>query len=157
MTHLQSLNAEAGLELTGTQKLLDELPSDLAWSPRPGQWSIGELAQHIANLPLWGTTILTTDILDLENLEGSPSPDMSTGIRIRQVYKERSKVFRETLANYDEPRLLEEWQLKRQGQTLSKEVRLMALRRSFFNHFYHHRGQLITLIRASGNDVPQLF
>ena len=55
------LLAEFDHEVATTRRLLDRLPDDLerlAWKPHGKSMSLGGLATHISNLPVWGATIL---------------------------------------------------------------------------------------------------
>ena len=57
----------------------------------------------------------------------------------------------------DEHLLTTSWRLLVQGQVVSEEVRYVALRNGFFNHWAHHRGQLTVYLRLNDAPVPSLY
>src|SRR6185436_16456496 len=60
------LLAEFDHEMGTTRKLLDRLPDDkLAWKPHDRSMSLGGLATHLSNIPIWGGMIMNTTQFDL--------------------------------------------------------------------------------------------
>src|SRR5260221_13790008 len=54
------LLADYDHEMGTTRKLLERLPDDkLSWKPHAKSMSLGGLATHLSNIPIWGGTILT--------------------------------------------------------------------------------------------------
>jgi hypothetical protein len=46
-------------EMATTRKLLERVPDDkFDWKPHAKSFTLGELAQHVATIPFWGTTTL---------------------------------------------------------------------------------------------------
>lgn len=44
------------------------------------------------------------------------------------------------------------------GQTIMSGMpKIQVIRGFLFNHLYHHRGELIAHLRATGNKVPSLY
>ena len=59
MAIVDTLLPEYDHEIATTRKLLERVPEDrLSWKPHEKSMSLGGLAQHVANLPTWGGTIL---------------------------------------------------------------------------------------------------
>ena len=59
-----------GLELEQeaetTRRVLERIPqAHLSWRPHAKSMSLGQLAMHVANLPFWAGTTMTTPELDM--------------------------------------------------------------------------------------------
>src|SRR6185436_20755867 len=53
-------------EMGTTRKLLERLPDDkLSWKPHDRSMSMGGLATHLSNIPIWGGMIMNTTQFDL--------------------------------------------------------------------------------------------
>jgi hypothetical protein len=66
MSIVQTLLPEFDHEMANTRRLLEIVPgADQAWRPHPKSYSLGDLAAHIALLPLWGRFVLQEPELDL--------------------------------------------------------------------------------------------
>src|SRR5262249_48900652 len=65
-------------EMATTRRLLERVPDDkLSWKPHERSMTLGGLATHLANIPVWGGSILSQTSFDLEtappNLEAKTS------------------------------------------------------------------------------------
>src|SRR5690349_12822391 len=61
-----TLLPELDHEMATTRSLLERVPQvDAAWRPHPKSYTLGELAVHIARLPLWGRYVFAQPELDL--------------------------------------------------------------------------------------------
>ena len=50
-----SLLVEYDHEMAATRKILERIPDDkLTWKPHDRSRTLGDLGQHVANLPNWG-------------------------------------------------------------------------------------------------------
>ncbi len=57
-------------EMANTRRLLEVVPApDREWRPHARSWTLGELASHIATLPLWARITMERSELD----PGSPA------------------------------------------------------------------------------------
>ena len=55
MSLVDSLLPEFDHEMSVTRRLLERVPDDrFLWKPHEKSYSLGQLAQHVATLPLWG-------------------------------------------------------------------------------------------------------
>src|SRR6185436_10693104 len=53
-------------EMTTTRKVLERVPEDrFDWKPHAKSFSMGQLAQHVATIPMWGAVTLNQSELDL--------------------------------------------------------------------------------------------
>jgi uncharacterized damage-inducible protein DinB len=150
------LLAEFDHEMATTRKLLDRVPDDrLSWRPHLKSMSLGGLATHLANIPVWGSYILNEPFFDLA--AGPPNLEES-----------KSRV--EILASFDECRtrtraaldktdgeLLAAWALRRGIHVMFSMPRATAFRTFVLYHIVHHRGQLSVYLRLNDVPVPAIY
>jgi hypothetical protein len=61
----QGLLGEWEHEMVATRKCLERVPADkMDYQPHEKSFSLGELANHIATIPLWGQTTATSNQFD---------------------------------------------------------------------------------------------
>lgn len=148
---------EFNYEAENTRKLLKAIPdSALDYRPQPHLWSVGELARHIANIYSWYDGTFNYDKFDINNLKRKEYE--VTAANILQEFEENYAQAKEVLENSDESQYFNEWSLVSGDQTLIPPGPKVAMARGFlYNHLYHHRGELVAHLRASGNKVPGLY
>lgn len=144
--------------MQATRKVLERVPNDrLDWQPHEKSFSVGDLAMHVANIPSWTAMTLGQDELDLEPVEGGglepPTYDSSADI-LRQ-FEANAAAGKAAIAATDDQRFMQEWSLKRRGETLMAMPKLAVLRNWVLNHIIHHRAQLGVYLRLLDVAVPQ--
>ena len=155
---LKYLTEEFEQEVTNTRRLLQAVPGkDLDFKPSPVSWTMGELAQHIATIYYWYVGTLTKDVYDMaaDSLErGSPGDIKAT----LDLFENNVEKARAALASITEENLQDEWTMKVGDRTvLGPMPRGVVVRSFLFSHVYHHRGEMIVYLRATGNKVPGLY
>ncbi|MCW3464470.1 DinB family protein [Chitinophaga nivalis] len=155
---LQYLTGEFEHEVNNTRKLLQAVPEkDLGYKPSAVSWTMGELAQHIATIYYWYVGTLTKDVYDLatDHLERGDTNDIQATLALFENNVEKARA---ALATLTEEKLLENWTMKAGEKVLLGPMPRGIVSRGFlFNHIYHHRGELIVYLRATGNKVPGLY
>ena len=155
---LPSLIAEFEHEVNSTRKLLQAVPEkDLAFKPSPISWSMGELAQHIATIYYWYVGALTKDVYDLaaDHLERGEPADIKATLDLFEQNVEKARI---ALRSISEQNLQDHWTMKVGDRTvLGPMPRAVVIRGFLFNHIYHHRGEMIVYLRATGNKVPGMY
>ncbi|WP_400260846.1 DinB family protein [Sphingobacterium sp. SG20118] len=155
---LQYLSIEFESEVKNTRKLLNAVPGkDLAYKPSEFSWTMGELAQHIATIYYWYVGALTQDVYDLatDHMERGDPNDIQATIDLFEKNVEKARIAIESL---NEKKLLDDWTMKIGERIVIGPLQRGIVSRSFlFNHLYHHRGELIVYLRATGNKVPGLY
>lgn len=155
---LQSLISEFEHEVTSTRKLLQAVPSkDLDYRPSANSWTMGELAQHIATIYYWYVGTMTQDVYDIaaDNLERGMPSDIDATLRL---FEDNVKRARTALTESTEESLKHLWTMKLGDRTVLGPLPRDVVARSFlFNHIYHHRGEMIVYLRATGNRVPGMY
>lgn len=155
---VQSLIDEFEHEVTSTRKLLLAVPQkDLSFKPSPTSWTMGELAQHIATIYYWYVGTLTQDVYDIaaDNLERGAPENIEATLELFEKNVEKARV---ALRSTTEESLMVQWTMKLGERTvLGPMPRNVVIRSFLFNHIYHHRGELIVYLRATGNKIPGLY
>lgn len=155
---LEALLAEFEQEVTSTRKLLTAVPEkDLSYKPSPVSWTMGELAQHIATIYYWYVGTLTKDVYDLaaDHMERGDPGDIKATL---ELFEKNVELARKALRGIKEENLQDEWTMKAGEKTaIGPMPRGVVVRSFLFNHVYHHRGEMIIYLRATGNKVPGLY
>jgi uncharacterized damage-inducible protein DinB len=155
---LQSLIGEFEHEVTNTRKLLQAVPAkDISYKASPISWTMGELAQHIATIYYWYVGTFTKEVYDIatDTLERGDPNDISATLRL---FEDNVAKARAALTNATEESLQQPWTLKvGERIVLGPMPRGMVSRGFLFNHIYHHRGELVVYLRATGNKVPGMY
>ncbi|HXH06889.1 MAG TPA: DinB family protein [Vicinamibacterales bacterium] len=158
MTVRDALLAEYDHEMGTTRRLLERLPEGaLGWRPHPRSYSLGELASHLAQIPMWAARIAAHTEFDL----GGGPPTRPTPATSRQEVLEQFDRHvadaRAQLAGRSDTELALPWTLRRSGQVFLTLPRLAALRSFVLNHSIHHRGQLSVYLRLNDVPVPAIY
>ena len=145
-------------EAENTRKLLNAIPdSALDYRPQPHLWSVGQLASHIAEVYNWYAPTFEKDIFDMGGYKYDKG-DISKATNIVAKLEENIAAAKAVFENADETTFENIWRMQMGGQDLMPALPKLQVVRSFlFNHLYHHRGELVAHLRASGNKVPGLY
>ena len=155
---LQYLKQEFEHEVTSTRKLLQAIPEkDLSYKPADISWTMGELAQHIATIYYWYVGTFTQDVYDIttDYLERGDTNDIKATLALFESNVEKART---ALNSLTEEELQDNWTMKAgEKAVLGPMPRGIVARGFLFNHLYHHRGEMIVYLRASGNKVPGMY
>jgi len=155
---IQYITGEFEQEVNSTRRLLQAVPQkDLAYKPSETSWNMGELAQHIATIYYWYVGTLTQDVYDItaDNLERDSTGDIKATI---DLFESNVLKARQALDSLTEEKLQQNWTMKAGSKVvLGPMPRGIVIRSFLFNHIYHHRGEMIVYLRATGNKVPGLY
>jgi len=155
---LQYLIQEFEHEVNSTRKLLLAIPEkDLNYRPSEISWTMGELAQHIATIYYWYVGTFTQDVYDIatDDLKRGNTNDINATLSLFESNVEKARTALKLLT---EEKLLENWTMKvGERVVLGPMPRGVVARGFLFNHIYHHRGEMIVYLRATGNKVPGMY
>lgn len=160
MTIAQSLLPEFDHEVAGTRKVLERIPADkFDWRPHPKSFSLGQLANHAANLVSWGHVTLRTTELDLSPKDGEPMrmPIATDAAGLVANLDGAAKETRAALEAAADADFGVAWTLKGGDQVYFTMPRGAVLRSMVFNHLVHHRAQLTVYLRLLDLPVPGLY
>ena len=154
----QSLLAELQFEANNTRKLLDAIPDDvLTYKPNDFNWTIAELASHVAEVYNWWPVTLHENVLDLEQYKYDKG-DITSMSHIKAKLEENITKAVESLTDYPDEKYMETWSMKMgEKEVMPPAPRIQVVRGFLMNHLYHHRGELVAFLRANGKPVPGLY
>ena len=155
---VQSLLGEFNHEIENTRKLLNAIPdSALDYRPAPHLWSVGELASHIAEVYNWYPATFNTDHFKMDDYAYDKG-DISKVANILKRFEQNVVVAQNTMENAKDETMMTLWVMTMGGQELMPPMpRIQVIRMFLMNHLYHHRGELVSHLRATGNKVPGLY
>ncbi len=155
---LQYLTGEFEHEVNSTRKLLQAVPEkDLGYKPSEISWTMGQLAQHIATIYYWYEGTLTKDVYDMANdhMERGDPNDITATLALFELNVEKARA---ALKSLTEQKLEDNWTMTvGEKVVLGPMPRGIVSRGFLFNHIYHHRGELVVYLRATGNKVPGMY
>jgi uncharacterized damage-inducible protein DinB len=143
-------------ELASTRKVLERVPDDkLSWRPHQKSRTLGELAQHVAQLP-WLFHVAATEA----NLDAGTRPpplEAASTAALLAKFDETSAAARAAFGRIDANMLNQEWSLLFRGKVFFTIPRYSALRTFVLSHLVHHRGMLLVYLRLLDVPVPGLY
>jgi len=154
----QALIGEFMYEAENTRKLLSMIPdSALEYRPQPHLWSVGQLASHIAEVYNWYGATFDQDDFDMGSYKYDKG-DISKAANILAKFEENVSGAKTVIENSDESKYMNTWTMSAGGNALMPPMpKIQVIRGFLYNHLYHHRGELISHLRATGNKVPSLY
>lgn len=156
MAIVDALLPEFDREMTTTRKLLERVPDDqFDWKPHAKSMSLGDLATHVATLPMWGALSLRQPEF---NVGGNPRvPTMKTRAELLSAFDGAVSDTRAALGSTSDAELMAPWSLKNGTQTIFTAPRAVVWRGFVMNHLVHHRGQLSVYLRLQDVPVPSIY
>lgn len=141
-------------ELSTTRKMLERFPSGHNdWRPHEKSMTLGRLASHVAELPQYGTMIITTDELDFSKVDYAPTI-YDSAEELLAVFDAKVKELRPALATLDSAALASPWSLRNGEQVFFTRPKGALVRHMMINHLVHHRAQLGVYYRMLGVLLP---
>jgi uncharacterized damage-inducible protein DinB len=148
---------ELDQESSKTRTTLERVPADKKdFTPHAKSMPLGKLAAHVAQLPRFGLTILTTPELDFSKGSFKPLQFEST-MQLLQAFDEGAATVRSALQAASEESWQQNWKLSFHGKTIFEGNRFLAYRAMFLNHLIHHRAQLGVYLRLNDKPVPATY
>ncbi|MDR3745408.1 MAG: DinB family protein [Acidobacteriaceae bacterium] len=157
MTTAELLLQDFDIEMASTRRTLERIPEDkAAYKPHEKSMPLGQLALHVATLPGFAKTILTTPSLDLAS---APRPDMTFHGREATLatFDALAAEARTALVASSDADLSASWRFSFGDHLISDAPRSLAFRHMFFNHLIHHRAQLGVYLRLNNIPVPGVY
>jgi uncharacterized damage-inducible protein DinB len=160
MSIAETLLPEFDHEMANTRRMLELVPTaDADWRPHPKSYSLGDLAAHLARLPLWGRFTIEQPELDL----GAPAnaalarSRFTTTPELLEQFDRNVREARTALAAATDADMGTNWALKNGGTTIFSMPRTAVLRGFVLSHTIHHRGQLSVYLRLRDVPLPALY
>jgi hypothetical protein len=151
------LLSEFDEEIKKTRAMLERVPILPDFKPHPKSAALGKLAPHVAELPGFGHTILTTPELDFSKGGPRQRPPFESPEQLVKALEEGAEKLRTVLKNAQDSTWTESWKLSFQGKTIFSGSRFLAYRQMFLNHLVHHRAQLGVYLRLNDKPLPATY
>jgi uncharacterized damage-inducible protein DinB len=156
MAMVDALLPEFDHEMSVTRKLLERVPEERwDWRPHPKSYTLGELAQHVATIPMWGTVTLTQPEFDAGS--APPAPPVRSRQALLALFDENAKSARTALVGRGDGEFTAPWALKRNGQTIFSMPKSGVWRSFVMSHLIHHRAQLSVYLRMNDVPIPSMY
>ena len=156
MALVDMLLPEFDHEMATTRKLLERVPDDrLAWAPHAKSYTLGQLAQHVATIPMWGTMTLTLNELDLAG--GFENPPAESRAALVKLFDDNAAKARTELTGKTDAELMAPWALRRGADTIFSMPKASVWRSFVMNHLVHHRAQLSVYLRMQDVPLPAMY
>ncbi len=157
MSLKDALIAELKNEGANTRKMLERVPQDkYAWKPHEKSMTIGRLASHIAEIPVWINRTLAADEFDFATLPAVRNTYENTAALLK-VFDDKQAEAIAALENATDEILNCKFTLLRGGQVVFAMPKKVLIRNFGFNHVIHHRGQLSVCLRLLDVPVPGMY
>jgi uncharacterized damage-inducible protein DinB len=151
------LLTEFDAEMKNTRTMLERVPIDkTGFAPHSKSMPLDKLAPHVAELPGFGLTILTTPELDFSTAPSRPRPTFEKD-QMLKFFDEGAAKTRAALQGMGDAAWTENWKLSFQGKTIFAGQKFLAYRQMFVNHLVHHRAQLGVYLRMNDTPLPAIY
>ncbi|HKI44247.1 MAG TPA: DinB family protein [Balneolales bacterium] len=160
MSISESFLPEFDHEMANTRKLLERIPNDKAtWKPHPKSRTLGQLAIHLAFLPVWINSIMEKAEFDLRSSKdgGFKRPEFKSRDTLLSFFDENVSNARKAISGRSDREMLVNWTFRKGEQILFSSPRTAALRSFVMSHSIHHRGQLTVYLRLIDVPLPELY
>ena len=151
-----ALLAEFDQEMATTRNVLARLKdADIDYKPHEKSWTMGQLAKHVANIPMWGTMTMATDKLDLNSVPPEEPPASFDQIRAEfdaNVVECRKAFEAAKPADWEAI-----WSMSMGDEQIMAMPRGPVVRAFILNHHIHHRAQLGVYLRLLDQPVPMMY
>jgi uncharacterized damage-inducible protein DinB len=153
----RSLISELEQEAATTRRVMERVPSDrLDFQPHPKAMTLGQLALHVARIPGSFARLGRMEGLDAATADFKLDSPAGTE-ELKSTLEASVADALAFLGELDEERATGTWRLHHGERELMKIPRLALVRTLMLNHWYHHRGQLVTYLRILGVAVPSVY
>jgi len=139
-------------EAKKTRAMLERVPMKADFRPHAKSMPLGKLAPHVAELPNFGHTILTTPEFDFGSSGPRSRPGFESPAQLAKAFEEGAAKVRDALRRMGDDKWTQPWKLSFNGKPIFSGSKFLAYRQMFLNHLVHHRAQLGVYLRL--NDVP---
>lgn len=156
----QSLLPEFETEMANTRKTLERVPDDkFDFKPHPKSGSMGWLAGHLANLPMWAAVTVQQDSLDVAPADGQKFqlPPTRNRKELLEVFDKNVAEARKAISSATDDQLMKPWSLLKTGQPIFTFPKAAVLRSFVLNHMIHHRAQMGVYLRLNDLPVPSIY
>ena len=158
MALIDTLLPEFDREMGLTRRVLERVPDGrFEWKPHETSVTLGRLAEHLTEMPLWATTTLTQSALEATTQRPADYQPPATRAQVLALFDGCYKTARAALVNKTDAELAAPWTLKNGGKEVFTAPKTTVMRNFVLNHMIHHRAQLLVYFRMLGVPVPSIY
>ena len=158
MTIADSLLPEFDREMGLTRRVLERVPDgQFAWKPHEKSMTLGRLAEHLAELPMWLAVSIKESGVDVSTPRPADYTAPATRAAVLAMFERNVAQARTTLAGRGDGELMAPWTLKNQGKELFTMPKIAVIRGFAMNHMIHHRGQMVVYLRLQNIAIPSIY
>lgn len=158
MAHpLDPMIAELEHSFPVTRRVIERVPGErLDWRPHAKGMTLGQLASHVATIPLNVARMGLAEPFDLAAVDFSTAQPASVEAILADFDRSVAEA-PAVLRSYGAAALDAPFRMVAGDREVLVLPRPVMLRQILLNHLYHHRGQLTTYLRSLGCAVPAVF
>lgn len=158
MPLIDSLLPEFDREMGLTRRALERVPDgQFEFRPHPTSRTLGQLAEHLTEMPLWATTAMTQSSLEATTQRPANYKPPATRAEVLALFDGCLKTARAGLVNKTDGEFAAPWTLKNAGKEVFTMPKSSVMRNFVLNHMIHHRGQFVVYLRMLGVPVPSIY
>ena len=158
MPLIDSLLPEFDREMGLTRRALERLPDgQFDWKPHPTSVTLGRLAEHLTEMPMWATTTMAQRELEATTQRSPDYRPPATRAAVLAQFDASYKTARGNLLNKTDAEFAAPWTLKNGGKEVFTAPKATVMRNFVLNHMIHHRGQFVVYLRMLGVPVPSIY
>ena len=158
MPLIDSLLPEFDREMGLTRKALERVQDGkFDWKPHPTSVTLGRLAEHLTEMPMWATTTMAQSELEATTQRPPDYTPPTTRAAVLAQFDASYRAGRQQLVNKTDAELAAPWTLKNGGKEVFTAPKAMVMRNFVLNHMIHHRAQLTVYFRMLGIPVPSIY
>ncbi len=158
MPLIDTLLPEFDREMGQTRKVLDRVPDgQFDWRPHPTSMTLGRLAEHLAEMPIWAATTMAQSELDMTTSRPADYQSPATRAQVLAMFDGSLKAARASIAGKTDGEFDAPWTLKAGGKEVFTMPKAAVMRNFVLNHMVHHRGQMTVYLRMLGVPIPSIY
>lgn len=158
MALIDSLLPEFDREMGLTRRALERVPDGrFDWRPHPTSMTLGRLAEHLTEMPMWATKTLEQSELEASTQRSPDYRPPATRAAVLAQFDANYRAARQLLVNKTDAEFAAPWKLKNGGKEVFTAPKAMVMRNFVLNHMIHHRGQLTVYLRMLAVPVPSIY
>ena len=158
MPLIDSLLPEYDREMGLTRRALERVPDgQFDWKPHPTSVTLGRLAEHLTEMPMWATTTMAQRELEATTQRSPDYRPPATRAAVLAQFDASYKTARGNLLNKTDAEFAAPWTLKNGGKEVFTAPKATVMRNFVLNHMIHHRGQFVVYLRMLGVPVPSIY
>jgi len=154
MSIAEKFLSELKQEAVTTRKILEIVPLEKGdWKPHVKNFSLRQLAAHVAELPNYLYMTISQDELDFAKSNYKPSVPASSE-ELLSIFEKNLKIAEDALTNCSDEEMAKNWTMRSGDTIFFSSPKVSVIRGLCMNHLVHHRAQLGLYLRLLDVPIP---